>query len=616
MAQLLPYNTGFEQDQGFLPGEYSSGPIDTAGGWTVLDGTASVQSLLRFSGTQSLQLQPQALVDSQAGAGATSSLWIQGRYRGRLQEADPDVSLMGPRSALLFFHETDGLKIYEGNTSQWEPAGLEVNEDTWYQITVKLDFLTHTWDLYVDDSLLQSGIGFKDSSIDSFGGFRCQSSSAGSDYLDDFYVGHDAPENLWTSTPSPTMTFTPAAADTFTATFTPTTTPADTFVPTSTSTSTNTSTPSITPTPTATATNVPPRVTLISGPLEGPPPLEVTFIAAATDEDGLLNTLEWVFDTSLPDTSIQEAASATVEETTTHVYTQPGLFEALFRAQDNSGAVAEATAAIAVWTLTPTATVTYTPTSTLTPTFTNTFTPTETSTWTSSRTFTPTASPTPSLTPTPSVTWTPADTPTVTSTPAETLTPTHTPLVVGCNNCREEDLSIALSTHEATSALNVTKSLRLTRVLPEVDIQHPNVHHLTIRLTSPEGTAVTLWQADLSAPGRENLSGVFGDDLPVADGPDALTRLAGQNARGNWILSILNEGLWFPGTLDRWCLSLEGTTSRPGDSNGDGLIDHNDLFFFSIWWNTPANGENNLCDCLPNGTIDHGDLTGMLRHWR
>ena len=103
MAQQLPYNTGFEQNQGFLPGEYSSGPIDTAGGWSVLDGTASVQSLLRFSGTQSLQLQPHALVDSQAGAGATSSLWIQGPVPGPVAGNRPRCQFDGTaqRSAVF-----------------------------------------------------------------------------------------------------------------------------------------------------------------------------------------------------------------------------------------------------------------------------------------------------------------------------------------------------------------------------------------------------------------------------------------------------------------------------------------------------------------------------------
>jgi photosystem II stability/assembly factor-like uncharacterized protein len=76
---------------------------------------------------------------------------------------------------------------------------------------------------------------------------------------------------------------------------------------------------------------------------------------------------------------------------------------------------------------TPTATVTFTPTPTATPTATSTATPTPTPTQTASPTATETATPTNTATPVPGVTDTPTPTPTHTGTPTGTPTVTNTP---------------------------------------------------------------------------------------------------------------------------------------------------------------------------------------------
>jgi len=55
---------------------------------------------------------------------------------------------------------------------------------------------------------------------------------------------------------------------------------------------------------------------------------------------------------------------------------------------------------------------------------------------------------------------------------------------------------------------------------------------------------------------------------------------------------------------------------QPGDTNGNGVVDVYDLFHFSLWWRTPENGANTLCDRVDDGTIDEEDLSRLISEWR
>jgi len=334
-AQDFPVATGFEPAEGFAVGEYSAGPIDSASAWMVEEGTAGVRQSPHpvHGGEQSLEIGPAGIVDTQFGGASPEVLWVQGAYRATPQLSDPDVSLIGARSALLYFNLADGIKVYNGTSSAWEAIGQPVVEGQWYIIALRLDFSTHTWDIWVDGTLKMADIGFKDASLSQLNGFKCRAADSGSDYLDDFYVGEEPPSSIPTATPTATST----------ETFTPSQTPTETMTPTMTPTATPSLTPTITLTPTA--TNVPPVASLhLEGaPGEGPAPLAVQLIGSATDTDGLLAAFAWAFEAPGEYDYSQAISSATLEEATVYVYSNPGRYEAAFYAWDNKGAVAEAT---------------------------------------------------------------------------------------------------------------------------------------------------------------------------------------------------------------------------------------------------------------------------------
>jgi len=219
----LPYQTGFEAAEGFEPGIYvKEGPaeayIDSSGNWQVLEGSAAVSEVtetIALAQGQMLEVHPSSVVDTTRSAVTEDPvIWLQGVYRTAPQDTPPVVEGLEPSSALMYFDSQNGIMVYNGLTSAWEAIGYPVDPSgsTWYRITIKLNFVQSIWDIYVgdDDVPEATGIGFKDSGLSRYNGFRCRSGEASTGYLDNFYVGQSQPPSFATPTPTPSPTPSPS----------------------------------------------------------------------------------------------------------------------------------------------------------------------------------------------------------------------------------------------------------------------------------------------------------------------------------------------------------------------------------------------------------------------
>ncbi len=110
----------------------------------------------------------------------------------------------------------------------------------------------------------------------------------------------------------------------------------------------------------------------------------------------------------------------------------------------------------------------------------------------------------------------------------------------------------AASGIEATAA--VYEPVAITRVDLRVDITHTWIGDLTLRLTSPSGTAVTLHNR--SGGDADGIHLTFGRDR-TPDGPGRLEDFIGENAAGTWRLFVSDSWAQDAGTLDAWRLELE-----------------------------------------------------------
>lgn len=250
-AQPL-YTTGFEADESPA---FTVGPLPQ-NGWTQVTGPGNSRILdtVNFEGAQSLAVG----VDSQVDRAVVSTapvVFVDGFYNPPVSEGQLDPFTLPEGSAIFYFDLNDGLVALDGNGSgggTWIPVGFN-DFSNFSRFTTRLDFASHTWDLYVNEVPEAIGLGFKDNSINQLSGLRIQSSSEEEGFLDNFTVTTDPPSFI----PTPTPTRTPTSTATATPTRTPTFSPTATATPTATLTQNPTLTSTPAPTGTLTPTPIP-----------------------------------------------------------------------------------------------------------------------------------------------------------------------------------------------------------------------------------------------------------------------------------------------------------------------------------------------------------------------
>lgn len=225
--------------------DFVVGPLPQ-GEWS---GEGAIQTAVKFSGEKALQINPDGQVDRVVAA-SESVLYLEGYYRAESLDGQiPDLGALQPASSILVFMTTPGIVALNGDGSgagNWVSAGVSLNPGSFYRITVRQDYASQTWDLFVDADPTPklTSLGFKDNTVALLSGLRLKASPSDSSFLDDFYTSVQPPDFLIPLS-TPTLTDTPLPTDT--------PTPTETLGPTSTPTPTEppgpTSTPTVSPTP-------------------------------------------------------------------------------------------------------------------------------------------------------------------------------------------------------------------------------------------------------------------------------------------------------------------------------------------------------------------------------
>ena len=133
------------------------------------------------------------------------------------------------------------------------------------------------------------------------------------------------------------------------------------------------------------------------------------------------------------------------------------------------------------------------------------------------------------------------------------------------------------NTAPITSTFNVTSSGSIADLNVTVNITHTWVADLTLKLTSPAGTVITLldYQCDsATANSVNNIAATFDDsgtaitcgDFPAISGTIAsqqlLSQFIGQNSSGMWTLTVLDPYNLDGGTINSWSLNICTVTSQ------------------------------------------------------
>jgi hypothetical protein len=188
------YFTGFEAP------DFTVGPLPQQG-WVIDgEGTAQIQTSVKHSGAQALEIAPASVVDRDLSADVSGDIiWIDAFARVTPQDTFPDPADVGPGSSLIHFSTSKGIACYDGNylpDPDWVSTGVTVSPTQWYRITIRQDYRTQTWDCYVDGERKLGNLGFKDA-LTLLSGFKASSSASESSYLDNFWVGNQVPAYLF-----------------------------------------------------------------------------------------------------------------------------------------------------------------------------------------------------------------------------------------------------------------------------------------------------------------------------------------------------------------------------------------------------------------------------------
>ncbi|MBC8478540.1 S8 family serine peptidase, partial [bacterium] len=110
------------------------------------------------------------------------------------------------------------------------------------------------------------------------------------------------------------------------------------------------------------------------------------------------------------------------------------------------------------------------------------------------------------------------------------------------------------------SPITLSQNVTIVDIEVYVSITHTYRGDLLVRLTSPDGTNVTLHNR--SGGSANNIVGWYDSELAV-DGPGSLSDFYGESTPGTWTLHVDDNAGWDTGTLNEWCLWISGEEETP-----------------------------------------------------
>ena len=184
--QGLLYTTGFEPDE---ENPYSPGNLTgqgAAGLWTVSKGNAVVQQTMRAHGLQAVQAGD-CIIDASLLA-TQQVLWVDAFFL-ESGMTNPPIVATNVASSLLYFSATSGILALDGNGSgggNFVQVVPTFPTNAFVRVTVRNDYMSKRYDVWIDGVQRRAGLGFKDNSVVKFSGARRR--SVANSYMDDFSV--------------------------------------------------------------------------------------------------------------------------------------------------------------------------------------------------------------------------------------------------------------------------------------------------------------------------------------------------------------------------------------------------------------------------------------------
>ncbi len=198
----LPFTEDFEAPlvvQGSLNGQnrWYVSPVDAV---IVLTNNA-------YSGTQAVEFAAATGVTAKAkhfiGATGEQTVWID--FYSKIDKTEipaygkhPVIQSFPQQIATVFSMNSDGdIYAYGGVSSGWvKVTSSPLANNIYHRYTVRQDYASQTWDLYIDSVLVYSGLGFRDPDTVEFSMFSAMETGSNGSLCDNLTVGTTKPAGI------------------------------------------------------------------------------------------------------------------------------------------------------------------------------------------------------------------------------------------------------------------------------------------------------------------------------------------------------------------------------------------------------------------------------------
>jgi hypothetical protein len=189
---LLPFEeTSWGGPQG------GSGEIDGENGWRVDPAPAAVATSLggQGDGSWNCNFASSGRVWHEfSGAGRTNIVWTDLYSISGSNTVSVTPRAMADKSAVVWVHPTSGsISVYDGELAK-VVGYVAIPSLDWTRFTIRADYATHTWDLWVNSTNIARNLDFFDQSISAFSEMGSLNSSGGK--LDSVNISHNRPIDI------------------------------------------------------------------------------------------------------------------------------------------------------------------------------------------------------------------------------------------------------------------------------------------------------------------------------------------------------------------------------------------------------------------------------------
>jgi hypothetical protein len=165
------------------------GNLHGQNGWQAAN--AVVQTSRVFEGTKAAEITNSAGYARRTFSGSATQVWTDFYYQSGFFLRDPGVP--DSNATVLLYFDADGHPVAYDGTSPQVFSNVTVTAGEWVRVSVRSDYTSKRWDLYINAALVAADLGFYNTSVAGYTTFQIYGVGSSSGYLDEVRAQTSSP---------------------------------------------------------------------------------------------------------------------------------------------------------------------------------------------------------------------------------------------------------------------------------------------------------------------------------------------------------------------------------------------------------------------------------------